>query len=66
MRPRRGARGRFGGGTLASDNRFLQRARMELACFSGYARLKQRKTGGAGVVLRFERVRPRQPGGSSR
>ena len=40
--------------------RFLQRARMELAWFSGYARLKQRKTGGAGVVLRFERVCPRQ------
>jgi peptidoglycan/xylan/chitin deacetylase (PgdA/CDA1 family) len=33
---------------------------MEFAWFSGYARLKQRKTGGAGVVLRFERVRPRQ------
>ena len=33
---------------------------MELAYFSGYARLKQRQTGGAGVVLRFERVRPRQ------
>jgi peptidoglycan/xylan/chitin deacetylase (PgdA/CDA1 family) len=45
---------------LASDNRFLQRARMELAYFSGYARLKQRRTGGAGVVLRFERVRPRR------
>jgi peptidoglycan/xylan/chitin deacetylase (PgdA/CDA1 family) len=33
---------------------------MELAYFSGYARLKQRQTGGAGVILRFERVRPRQ------
>jgi len=33
---------------------------MELAYFSGYARLTQRKTGGAGVVLRFERVRARQ------
>ena len=32
---------------------------MELAYFSGYARLKQRARGGAGVVLRFERVRPR-------
>jgi peptidoglycan/xylan/chitin deacetylase (PgdA/CDA1 family) len=42
--------------------RFLKRARMELAWLSGYARLKQRKTGGAGVVLRFERVRPRQAG----
>jgi peptidoglycan/xylan/chitin deacetylase (PgdA/CDA1 family) len=43
---------------LASDNRFLQRAKMELAYFSFYARLKQRRAGGAGVVLRFERVRP--------
>ena len=33
---------------------------MELAYFSGYARLKQRAYGGAGVVLRFERVRARQ------
>ena len=32
---------------------------MELAYFSGYFRLKQRETGGAGVILRFERVRPR-------
>ena len=32
---------------------------MELAWFSGYFRLKQRETGGAGVILRFERVRPR-------
>jgi peptidoglycan/xylan/chitin deacetylase (PgdA/CDA1 family) len=45
---------------LASDNRFLQRAQMELAYFSGYARLKQRRAGGAGIVLRFERVRPRR------
>ena len=33
---------------------------MELAYFSGYARLKQRQAGGAGVILRFERVRPRR------
>ena len=52
----------LGAGTLGQDMRFLQRARMELAWFSGYARLRQRKTGGAGVVLRFERVRPRQAG----
>jgi peptidoglycan/xylan/chitin deacetylase (PgdA/CDA1 family) len=32
---------------------------MELAYFSGYFKLKQRETGGAGVILRFERVRPR-------
>jgi peptidoglycan/xylan/chitin deacetylase (PgdA/CDA1 family) len=33
---------------------------MELAYFSGSARSTQRNTGGAGVVLRFERVRERQ------
>ena len=49
-----------GGGTLTSDIGILQRARMELAYFSGYFRLKQRQTGGAGVILRFERVRPRR------
>ena len=47
----------FGDGTLVSDFNFLKRARMELAYFSGYSRLKQRGSGGAGVVLRFERVR---------
>jgi peptidoglycan/xylan/chitin deacetylase (PgdA/CDA1 family) len=39
----------------------LTRARLELAYFSSYARIMQRWTGGAGVVLRFERVRPRHP-----
>jgi peptidoglycan/xylan/chitin deacetylase (PgdA/CDA1 family) len=38
----------------------LTRARLELAYFSGYARLMQRRTGGAGIVLRFARVRPRR------
>ena len=33
---------------------------MELAYFSGYFRLKQRQTGGAGIILRFERVLPRR------
>lgn len=45
---------------MASDIGFLQRAQMELAYFSLYARLRQRWSGGAGVVLRFERVRPRR------
>jgi peptidoglycan/xylan/chitin deacetylase (PgdA/CDA1 family) len=54
------ARPYFGDGTLASDVGFLKRARMELAYFSGYARLKHHASGGAGVVLRFERVRPQQ------
>ncbi len=53
MRARRGTRGRGWGRTLVSDTGILQRARMELAYFSGYARLKQRQTGGAGVILRF-------------
>jgi len=35
--------------------------RLQLAYFSGYARLMQRRSGGAGVILRFERVRPARP-----
>jgi peptidoglycan/xylan/chitin deacetylase (PgdA/CDA1 family) len=45
---------------VVSDFTFLKRAQMELAYFSGYARLRQRQTGGAGVILRFEHVRPRR------
>jgi peptidoglycan/xylan/chitin deacetylase (PgdA/CDA1 family) len=45
---------------LPSDIGFLTRARLELAYFSGYALIAQRNTGGAGVILRFERVRPRR------
>jgi len=45
---------------LPSENPFLKQARLELAYFSGYSRLMQRRTGGAGVILRFERVRPRR------
>ena len=47
------------GGTVASDIGLWRRAGVELAFFSGYFRLRERKTGGAGVILRFERVRPR-------
>jgi peptidoglycan/xylan/chitin deacetylase (PgdA/CDA1 family) len=43
---------------LASGNRFLTGLRLRLAFFSGYARLMERRTGGAGAILRFERVRP--------
>ena len=60
MRPRRGGNRRIEGRTLPSDNRFLTRLGLELAYFSGFARLMQRRTGGAGVILRFERVRPRR------
>ena len=35
---------------------------MELAYFSGYARLNQWRTAGAGAILRFERVRPARRG----
>ena len=47
------------GETLPSDNR-LTSLRLELAYFSGHAWLSARATGGAGVILRFERVRPRR------
>jgi peptidoglycan/xylan/chitin deacetylase (PgdA/CDA1 family) len=32
--------------------------RLQIAYFSGYAHLMQRRAGGAGAILRFERVRP--------
>jgi peptidoglycan/xylan/chitin deacetylase (PgdA/CDA1 family) len=44
--------------TLPSDNRFLTGLKLELAYFSGLTLLKGRRSGGAGVILRFERVRP--------
>jgi peptidoglycan/xylan/chitin deacetylase (PgdA/CDA1 family) len=47
---------------VASENWFINRAKMELAYFSFYARLKERQTGGAGVVLRFQHVRPSRMG----
>ncbi|RZN22529.1 polysaccharide deacetylase family protein [Bradyrhizobium sp. Leo121] len=45
---------------MVSEITFLKRAQMELAYFSGYARLRQRQAGGAGAILRFERVRARR------
>jgi peptidoglycan/xylan/chitin deacetylase (PgdA/CDA1 family) len=48
------------GGTLPSDNRFLTRLGFELAYFSGFAWIRRRRSGGAGAILRFERVRPRR------
>ena len=47
---------------MASENWFIKRAQMELAYFSFYSWLKQRQTGGAGVVLRFQHVRPAHMG----
>src|SRR3981081_3787814 len=46
--------------TVASGSPFLARAGLELAYLSGYSRLMQRGTGGSGVILRFEPVRPRR------
>ena len=43
---------------MPSDIGFVTRARLELAYFSGYALIRQWHTGGAGVLLRFQRVRP--------
>src|SRR5712672_1034839 len=54
--------GSEGTGRLRSENPFLARAGLELAYFSGYSRLMQRRAGGAGVILRFERVRARHAG----
>jgi peptidoglycan/xylan/chitin deacetylase (PgdA/CDA1 family) len=48
------------GRALSSENRFLTGLRLELAYFTGRPWLSGRATGGAGVVLRFERVRPRR------
>lgn len=45
---------------MASDDRWLERLRLELAWFSGQAVLRSR---GAGAILRFQHVRPRHRGG---
>ena len=50
------------GETLSSDIRFLTSLKLEFAYFSGRAWWKRRGVGGAGVILRFERVRPRRAG----
>ncbi len=47
---------------LSSDNMWLRSARLELAYFSGRTLLASRVTGGAGAILRFERVQPRRKG----
>jgi peptidoglycan/xylan/chitin deacetylase (PgdA/CDA1 family) len=46
--------------TLPPDNPLLTRLRLEFAYFSGVSWLRGRGAGGAGVILRFERVRPRR------
>jgi peptidoglycan/xylan/chitin deacetylase (PgdA/CDA1 family) len=47
---------------LVSDDRWLERLRLELAWLTGLPFLRGRKAGGAGVILRFQRVRPRPRG----
>jgi peptidoglycan/xylan/chitin deacetylase (PgdA/CDA1 family) len=44
-------------------SRFLHGLRLQLAYFTGFPWLRGRRAGGAGAILLFERVRPRQPGG---
>ena len=51
-----------GDAKLSSENLFLTSLRLELAWLSGRHWLRGRSVGGAGVVLRFERVRPRRAG----
>jgi hypothetical protein len=53
---------RFEGRELPSDNQFLTGLKLDLAYFSGRAWLAGREVGGAGAILRFERVRPRRAG----
>ena len=48
---------------MPSDNQFLTNLNLELAYFSGRAWWPSREVGGAGVILRFARVRPRRAGG---
>ena len=53
--------GALRGETLPSDNGFLTRARARAGLFQRLcALIAQRHAGGAGVILRFERVRPRR------
>lgn len=49
------------GESLPSDNHLLTRLKLELGYFGGQA-WQSREVGGAGVILRFERVIPRRAG----
>ena len=48
---------------MSTWKRALARLGLELGYFTGIARILARRTGGLGIILRFERVRPRLPGG---
>jgi peptidoglycan/xylan/chitin deacetylase (PgdA/CDA1 family) len=43
---------------LSSEKRFFTGLALQLAWWSGYAGLMERRTGAAGAILRFEQVRP--------
>ena len=45
---------------MLSWERLLADAGLHLAYLSGAARMSERRNGGAGVILKFERVRPRR------
>jgi peptidoglycan/xylan/chitin deacetylase (PgdA/CDA1 family) len=47
---------------LASNRKWLTSLKLELAYFSGRAWWGEKESGGAGAILRFQRVRPRQSG----
>ena len=47
---------------LPSENRVLTRLKLELAYFGGRPWLASREAGGAGAILKFERVRARRAG----
>jgi len=49
------------GESLPSDNHFLNRLKLEFAYFGGQA-WQSREIGGAGVILRLQRVIPRRAG----
>jgi len=46
---------------LSSRTVFLNSLRLELAYFTGVPWLRRRRAGGAGTIVRYERVRPRRP-----
>lgn len=48
---------------MSTWKRALARLGLELGYFTGVARILARHTGGLGIILRFERVRPRVSGG---
>ena len=52
--------------TLSSRTVFLNSLRLELAYFTGVPWLRRRGAGGAGTIVRYERVRPRRPSPFSR